>query len=67
MGSAHVTLQTGQSRTVKLSLNRTGRQLLAHHHPLRTTLGITQTLANGHTVTVAGRTLTFKAPKHHKH
>ena len=26
-----------------------------------------QTLANHHTVTVASRTLTFKAPEHHKH
>ncbi len=64
VGSAHLTLQAGQTSTVKLSLNRVGRQLLAHHHPLRTTLRITQTLANGHTVNVSTQTVVFKGAKH---
>jgi hypothetical protein len=68
VGSADVTLQAGQSRTVQVSLNRAGRQLLAHHHPLRTTLGVTQTLANGHTVKVSTQTVVFKGAKHrHAH
>ena len=67
VGSAHVTLTAGQTRVVRVSLNRTGTTLLAQHHTLKVTLRAAQTLVNGHTETVAARTLTFKAPKHHKH
>jgi hypothetical protein len=67
VGSAHVTLTAGQTRVVRVKLNRTGTALLAKRHTLKVTLRVEQTLANQHTVTVASRTLTFKAPKHHKH
>ena len=67
VGSAHVTLTAGQTRVVRITLNRTGKALLAKHHTLKVSLRVAQTLANHHTVTVASRTLTFKAPKHHKH
>jgi hypothetical protein len=67
VGSARVTLTAGQSRVVRVTLNRTGKALLAKHHTLKVSLRVAQTLANHHTVTVASRTLTFKAPKHHKH
>ena len=52
---------------MRITLNRTGKALLAKHHTLKVTLRVAQTLANHQTVTVASRTLTFKAPKHHKH
>ena len=67
VGSAHVTLVAGQTRVVRITLNRTGEALLVKHHTLKVSLRVAQTLANHHTVTVASRTLTFKAPKHHKH
>ncbi len=67
VGSAHVTLTAGQSRIVRITLNRTGKALVAKHHTLKVSLRVAQTLANHHTLTVASRTLTFKAPKHHKH
>ena len=67
VGSAHVTLTAGQTRVVRITLNRTGKALLAKHHTLKVSLRVAQTLANHHTLTVASRTLTFKAPKHHKH
>ena len=67
VGSAHVTLTAGQTRVVRITLNRTGKALLAKHHTLKVSLRVAQTLANHHTVTVASRTLTFKAPEHHKH
>jgi hypothetical protein len=41
VGSAHVTLSAGQAHLVRVGLNRTGRALLAHHHPLKTTLRVT--------------------------
>jgi hypothetical protein len=65
VGSAHVSLTAGQTRVVRVTLNRTGKALLASHHTLKVTLRAAQTLANGHTVTVGSRTLTFKASKHH--
>jgi hypothetical protein len=67
VGSAHVKLTAGQTRVVRITLNRTGKALLAKYHTLKVSLRVTQTLTNHHTVTVASRTLTFKAPKHHKH
>ena len=67
VGSARVTLTAGQTRVVQITLNRTGKALLANHHTLKVSLRVAQTLANHQTVTVASRTLTFKAPKHHKH
>ncbi|MGZ4230040.1 MAG: hypothetical protein ACXVVQ_01275 [Solirubrobacteraceae bacterium] len=67
VGSAHVRLTAGQTKVVRLTLNRAGKALLAQHHTLNATLHGVQTLASHHTVTVAGRTLTFRAPKHHQH
>ena len=64
VGSASVALGGGQSRTVKVSLNRLGRTLLAHQHPLKATLQITQTLANGHTSKLSTQTVVFKGTKH---
>jgi hypothetical protein len=68
VGSARVTLTADQTRVAEVALNRAGKALLAKHHPLKVTLHVAQTLTGHHTVTVARRTLTFKAPnRHHKH
>jgi hypothetical protein len=67
VGSAQVTLAAGQTRSVRIGLNRTGRNLLAHHHPLKATLRVTQKLANGHVVTVSTQTVVFKGAKRHHH
>ena len=56
VGSAKVKIRAGQSKKVRITLNRTGRRLLAKKHKLNVKLTITQ---NGHTV--RSRTLTFKA------
>jgi hypothetical protein len=71
VGSASVTLEAGQSKTVKIGLNSTGKALLASHHGLKTTLRITQANAGGGSTTVLKQTVTFKPPKpkhsHHSH
>jgi hypothetical protein len=60
--AAHtVTLSAAHHKTVTLTLNRTGKRLLAKHHRLKVTLTAVQTRK-----TIAKQTLTFRArPKHH--
>jgi hypothetical protein len=67
LGVASATLSAGESRTVRLTLNRTGTRLLAKRHKLKVRLAITQTLANGKTTAILSQTLTFKqaAKRHH--
>ncbi len=66
VGSARgLTLTAGQSKVVKISLNRRGKRLLARHHTLKVTLDITQVLGGGRSRTLSQK-VTFKAPKHHK-
>ncbi len=66
LGVASATLNSGETRTVRVALNRTGKRLLAKRHKLKVRLAITQTLANGKTTAILSRTLTFKsAAKHH--
>ena len=73
VGSASITLSTGQSRTVKISLNGTARKLLARRHKLKVRLRVTQTFAHAPGAaaiaprTVSNQILTFKARKRHKH
>src|SRR5439155_2910354 len=73
VGSASITLSTGQSRTVKISLNGTARKLLARRHKLKVRLRVTQTFARAPGAaaiaprTVSNQRLTFKARKRHKH
>ena len=68
VGAAHVTLTAGSSETVRISLNRAGRNLLAAHHPLKVKLVVKEALGNGQSATVSTQTVTFKAPSHkHKH
>ena len=67
VGIANVTLNAGESRTVRISLNGTGKKLLAKRHKLKVRLRVTQTPANGHAATALSQTLTFKkaAKRHH--
>jgi hypothetical protein len=58
-------LVAGQSKVVKISLNRTGKRLLASRHTLRVTIDVAQILASGRSKT--SQKVTFKAPKHKKH
>ena len=62
LGTTTVTLTTGQSKTVRITLNGTGKQLLAKHHSLKVKLAIT-----GSGKTVSGRTVTFTAKPQNKH
>jgi len=67
VGSASVTLKAGETRTVLIALNGTGKGLLRKRHNLKVTLRITQTLATGQVKGVSTQTLSFKAAKpHHK-
>jgi hypothetical protein len=58
VGSASVVVPGGRSKTVKLSLNGTGRGLLARHSPLRVGLDVTQV---GRTIKTS--TVTFRAKR----
>ena len=67
VGSAPgLTLTAGQSKVVKVSLNRLGKRLLARRHTLKVTLHVTQILGRGRSRTLS-QMVTFKAPKHKKH
>jgi hypothetical protein len=63
VGTANVTLGAGRAQTVRVSLNRTGRQLLASRHVLKANLRVTQATAKGVAVTVSTQTVTFKEAK----
>ena len=66
LASRTATLAASARTIAKLSLNRTGRALLAKRHSLTGTLTITRTLA-GRTTTIATRAIVFKlAAKHAK-
>jgi hypothetical protein len=67
VGSTNATLSAGQTQTVRVALNRTGRHLLALRHHLTATLRVTQALPGGHIVTVSTQTLTFKTARHKRH
>ena len=67
VGTASVTLGAGRTATVRVSLNRTGKRLLASRRTLKVTLKVTQSLGGGRSKTVSSQTVTFKAPKHHRH
>jgi hypothetical protein len=60
LGTASATIKAGRTATVRISLNRTGRKLVAARHKLTAKLTVTQ----GHR-TVSTQKVTFKAPKHH--
>jgi hypothetical protein len=62
VGREKVTLKAGKRELVHVSLNTTGRRLLAQHHRLSVKLTITQ---KGHKK-LASRTIVFKAGTAHK-
>jgi len=63
LGNATLTLSAGQTKTVQLSLNGTGKRLLSEYHALKVKLAVTEPGK-----TVSAKTITFKAkPKKHKH
>jgi hypothetical protein len=64
LGTASARLDAGASQTVRISLNRNGRKLLAARHVLRVELRVTQALGNGHDTTVSTQTVKFSARRH---
>jgi hypothetical protein len=58
LASARVALTAGQSKTVQLALNATGKRLLARFHQLQATLNIS---ASGKVL--SSKTVTFRAAK----
>jgi len=64
VGSARVTLTAGNAQTVRISLNGSGRKLLATRHLLKVKLVVTEALGNGQSATVSTQTVTFKAHGH---
>ena len=63
IGTASVTLGTGQTKTVRITLNGTGKRLLEKRHKLKVTLRATQTLSTGRLKAISTQTLTFMAAK----
>jgi hypothetical protein len=62
VGSKNATVGAGRTAKLKLSLNRTGRGLLAARHRLTVTLTVSQR-RNGKTTVVARRKVTFTSPR----
>jgi hypothetical protein len=63
VGIANVSLKAGQTQTVRIALNRTGKRLFASHHGLKAKLRVTQATAAAGAATVSTRTVTFKPAK----
>ena len=66
LGTARATVGAGQSRTLRVKLNRTGRRLLTARHRIRVSLRVTQNSAGANT-TRSKQKVTFKAPKPKRH
>jgi hypothetical protein len=62
VGKAKVKITAGHQKNVRITLNRTGRRLLAKEHTLKVKLTVTQ---NGHMVRT--KTITFRAKSPRKH
>ncbi len=67
VGAASVTLSAGSTETVRISLNRAGRNLLASRHVLKVKLVVNEALGNGQSVRVSTQTVTFSSPRHKHH
>ncbi len=67
VGSTTVTLAAGQTRIVRISLNHTGRNLLAARHVLHATLIATQSLDGGHVKTIRTQRVIIKVHAHKHH
>jgi hypothetical protein len=67
IATKRVTLHAGETRTVRIALNRVGRKLLAARRHLKATIEISQRLPNRDTLTVSIQKVTFTAArKHHE-
>jgi hypothetical protein len=62
LASAGGSAGAGQSTTLRLALNATGRKLLSKLHKLRVTLVVSQQIS-GTSQVIGSRTVVFKAPK----
>ena len=58
VGTTNVTLRAGQAQTVRITLSRAGKRLLAHRHVLKSRLRITQAPSTAAAVAVSSQTLT---------
>jgi hypothetical protein len=67
VGSTTVTLQPGQTRVVRISLNQLGRNLLAARHVLHAKLIAAQTLDGGHVQTISTQTIIIRVHGHKHH
>ena len=68
VGTTSVTLKAGQTQTVRITLSRAGKRLLAHRHVLKSRLRITQATAKAAAAAVSSQIVTFKATnKRHAH
>jgi hypothetical protein len=65
LGAAKATVKAGHKRTVRVGLNRAGRNLLAARHRLVARLTVTQRVA-GKKRTISSQKVTFKARRHRK-
>jgi hypothetical protein len=63
VGTANVALNVGQTQTVRIALNRTGKRLLTSRHGLKAELRVTQATATGGAVTVSSQIVVFKPAK----
>lgn len=67
VGSTSVTLSAGETRIVRIHLNRTGRILLFARHRLQVRLTVLEAQGNGQNATVGVQTITFKVHLHRQH
>ena len=61
VGTANASLRAGQTQTVRIALNSTGKRLLVRRHRLKATLRVSQAASTGTAATVSRRVATFKA------
>lgn len=66
VGTSSATLATGTTQTVAISLNHSGRRLLAARHSLNARLQVTEALGSQGNVTVSTQTVTFRDRKHRR-
>jgi hypothetical protein len=64
VGTARVSLSAGQTKTVRVVLNRTGKRLVSRLHGLRAKLQVRQSNIAGGASTVFSKTVAFKSPSH---
>jgi hypothetical protein len=64
LGTASATIAAGQSKQLRVSLNRQGRGLLKTHHHLTAKLTVTQN-ASGHNRQITASKVRFKTTEHH--